>query len=51
MTNPKEAASQFVISRQRRRGIQNDSISRNFSGFRVSPNIVGLARNDDFVEL
>jgi hypothetical protein len=56
--------SQFVIPRRKRRGIQNDLIFFDFPGFpfgfaqggepvepRVSPNIVGLARNDGLFEL
>jgi hypothetical protein len=31
-----------------RAGIQNDLIFRDFTGFRVSPKMVRLARNDSF---
>ena len=59
-----KAVWQFVISRRKRREIQNVLIFRYFPGFpfdfaqggepfelRVSPKIIGLARNDIFVEL
>jgi hypothetical protein len=34
-----------------RAGIQDNLIFRHFSGFRVSPKILRLARNDNIVEL
>jgi hypothetical protein len=46
----REAVSQFVIPRRTRRGIQNDLVLNDPPGFRVSPKIVGLARNDSFVQ-
>ena len=41
----------FVIPRRFWRGIQNLLIFRYLPGFRVSPSIFGLARNDSSVEL
>jgi hypothetical protein len=42
--------SQIVIPRRKWRGIQSVLIFRYFSGFRVSPTICWLARNDSFDE-